>query len=132
MCRYATPGPYRDHYACFACRKSFKWPHDPRVDPSKLPEPKCPDCGGPMEPMGLDFKAPPRDHLKQWKKARVLADHGFRYTSCGCSGPGLRPEEQRDVEAFLHEQLPEPEAQRVLQRIDEHARAHARAQEARG
>lgn len=26
MCRYAMSGPYKDHYACFACRKVFKHP----------------------------------------------------------------------------------------------------------
>ena len=24
MCRYAQYGPYKDHFACFRCRKSFK------------------------------------------------------------------------------------------------------------
>lgn len=26
MCRYAFSGPYKSHYACFACRKAFKQP----------------------------------------------------------------------------------------------------------
>jgi hypothetical protein len=26
MCRYAMYGPYKSHYACFACRKAFKQP----------------------------------------------------------------------------------------------------------
>lgn len=26
MCRYAISGPYKSHYACFLCRKSFKQP----------------------------------------------------------------------------------------------------------
>lgn len=26
MCRYALSGPYKAHYACFACRKGFKQP----------------------------------------------------------------------------------------------------------
>ena len=26
MCRYAYSGPYKSHYACFACRKAFKQP----------------------------------------------------------------------------------------------------------
>lgn len=101
MCRYALNGPYRDHYACFSCRKSYKWPHDRNVDPATLPSPVCPQCGGPVEAMGLDFKAPPTDDVAQWEKVRVLADHGLRYTSCGCGGPGPRPEHLRDVEAFF-------------------------------
>jgi hypothetical protein len=26
MCRYASSGPYKTHYACFSCRKAFKQP----------------------------------------------------------------------------------------------------------
>ena len=26
MCRYAMYGPYKNHFACFACRKAFKQP----------------------------------------------------------------------------------------------------------
>ena len=26
MCRYATSGPYKPHFACFKCRKAFKQP----------------------------------------------------------------------------------------------------------
>ena len=98
MCRYALAGPYRDHYACFRCRKSFKWPHDRHATRTEtLPDPKCPQCAGPVEAMGLDFKAPPQKAVDQWKKVRILADHGIRYSSCGCGGPGFRPAELRDV-----------------------------------
>jgi hypothetical protein len=125
MCRYALSGPYRDHYACFACRKSFKWPHDRNADVSSLPAPICPQCRGPVEAMGLDFKAPPSDNVKQWQKVRILADHGLRYASCGCSGPDPRPEQLRDVEAFLAGRLPESEGERLLRRLDDASRAHA-------
>ena len=123
MCRYALNGPYRDHYACFACRKSYKWPHDANADPSTLAAPVCPQCRGPVEAMGLDFKAPPMDDVKQWQKVRTLADHGIRYNSCGC-GPGPRPEHLRDVEAFLAGSLPRSEGEELLQRIDAAAAAH--------
>jgi hypothetical protein len=74
--------------------------------------------------MGLDFKAPPMDDAKQWLKVRILADRGFRYTSCGCGGPGLRPAELRDVEAFLKAQLPSSSGEALLRRIDEAAAKH--------
>lgn len=124
MCRYALHGPYRDHYACFACRKSFKWPHERNVDPSTLPAPLCPQCRGPVEAMGLDFKAPLVDDEKQWLKVRILADHGIRYASCGCGGPGPRPEHLRDVEAFLTDSLPDVDRKALLRSIDEAAAAH--------
>ncbi|MGZ5968744.1 MAG: hypothetical protein ACXWP4_13820 [Polyangiales bacterium] len=94
------------------------------MDPSTLPPPICPQCRGPVEAMGLDFKAPPTDDVKQWKKARILADHGIRYTSCGCSGPEPRPEQLRDVEAFLAGSLARSEGDELLRRIDEAATAH--------
>ena len=83
MCRYAFRGPYRDHYACFTCRKSFKWPHDRTVDPRTLPAPVCPDCHSALEAMGLDFRAPPKDDLRQWRKVQILALRGIclLYTS---------------------------------------------------
>ena len=126
MCRYAFRGPYRDHYACFTCRKSFKWPHDRTVDPRTLPAPVCPDCHSPLEAMGLDFRAPPKDDLRQWRKVQILALRGIRYLSCGC-GPGPRPEELREVAAFLAHQLPTSEGERLLQRIDAAVRAHGEA-----
>lgn len=124
MCRYALKGPYRDHYACFACRKSFKWPHDRHADPATLPSPVCPQCRGPVEAMGKDFKAPPAHAVKQWHKVRLLADHGIRYTSCGCGGPGPRPEHLRDVEAFLAGSLSRSDGEELLRRIDEAAATH--------
>lgn len=124
MCRYGMSGPYRDHYACFTCRKSFKWPHDRNAHPSTLAPPVCPQCGGALEAMGLDFKAPPADDAKQWQKVRALADHGIRYVSCVCSGPGPRPEHLRDVAAFLAGCLPRSEGERLLARIDRAAQRH--------
>lgn len=124
MCRYGMSGPYRGHWACFACRKSFKWPHDRHADRATLPSPTCPPCGGPLESMGLDFRAPAANDLKQWQKVRLLADHGFRYFSCGCGGPGPRPAELRDVAAFLANELPNSAGEALLQTIAARAEAH--------
>lgn len=125
MCRYAMQRyRYREHCACFACRKSWKWPHDRKVDRKELPDPMCPQCGGPLEPMGLDFKAPPQDDVRQWEKVRLLAAYGFRYFSCGCSGPGPRPADLRDVEAFLRDRIPKSEGERLLVRIEQLATEH--------
>jgi hypothetical protein len=125
MCRYASQRvPYRQHCACFTCRKSWKWPHDATADLATLPEPRCPQCRGVLEPMGLDFKAPPHGDVAQWEKVRILAAHGIRFFSCGCGGPGPRPEDLRDVEAFLRDALPRSEGERLLARIDALARAH--------
>jgi hypothetical protein len=67
MCRYAHAGPCRDHYACFTCRKSYKWPRERFAQFEDVATPKCPQCAGPLEGMGLDFKAPRIDDTKQWE-----------------------------------------------------------------
>jgi DNA-directed RNA polymerase subunit RPC12/RpoP len=128
MCRYAMYGPYKQHYACFGCRKSFKWPRDahaPRpAEPSS--DVKCPQCGEPMSSMGLDFKPPPRHDTRQWEKVRVLLAHGYAYHSCGCSGPGYRPRTLREVPAFLARQSPRSQGEALLRRISARKEGGAR------
>src|SRR3954453_22868801 len=123
MCRYAMSGPYKDRFACFRCRKAFKrrkaedLPSRMRGD-EEAPEPvRCPDCRGAMHDMGMDFKAPPKQDVRQWKKVELLFAHGFTFHSCGCCGPGLMPAELREVQAFLDEKLAKTEAQRLLETI---------------
>ena len=126
MCRYAMH-VYKSHYACFACRKMFRQavPHERydrhlysdndasvnRDKPSRkqpvVPQVSvCPQCKQPMHNLGMDFKAPPRDNLKQWEKARQLYAHGYHWRGCGC-GMGLRVKTLAEVQPFL-----EAEAQR--------------------
>ena len=82
-----------------------------------------------MHDMGLDFKAPRQDDVKQWTKVEILFRHGFTFHSCGCCGPGLRPAELREVEAFLADHLPRSEGEKLLRKIsDAAARARKRRQ----
>lgn len=124
MCRYAYAGPYKDRYACFVCRKAFK-----RRKADDLPARmrqggdvgrgtvvRCPDCGGPMHNMGMDFEAPRRADARQWRKVELLFTHGFAFGSCGC-GPGLRPVALREVEAFLDDRRGRSEGERLLERF---------------
>lgn len=103
MCRYGNYGPYKQHWACFGCRKMFR-NHRGEAPVRGL---KCPECKLPMRNMGLDFKAPRASDVAQWKKVEILFRAGFKYSSCGCSGPGERPKYLRDVPEFLceHERL---------------------------
>lgn len=87
MCRYG--GLEKKHMACFNCRIALK------------NVPTCPHCQQPMVSMGLDFKAPKRSEIKQWKKVEILYKNGIRFGGCGCSGPGYRPKELSEVEHFL-------------------------------
>lgn len=119
MCRYGGQyGPYKQHYACFHCRKSFKGPMDAHAPPPKEPgQPKCPQCGGPMSSMGLDFQAPKQRDERQWEKVELLFSRGFAYHSCGCGGPGYRPQTLAEVPEFLSRQPPRSEGEALLRRI---------------
>lgn len=107
MCRYAQY-TYKEHYACFACRKMFRQPmrHEmarPIAREEKRVSP-CPQCGQAMTNLGKDFKAPRQTDVKQWQKVQELYANGYSFGSCGCCGPGPRPATLQDVKPFLAEQ----------------------------
>lgn len=107
MCRYAQYGPYKDHWACFRCRKAFKrnhvdqWPKHLRPLEGEAASAKCPDCGSEMAEMGFDFKTPRRTAKAHWEVVEFLFRRGVAYRSCGCGGPGFRPSKWAEVPAFL-------------------------------
>lgn len=102
MCRYSFSEPYRQPYACFHCWKSFhatmEWDRTKR----RCVEFLCPECKQPMHSMGLDFKAPRKHDVQQWRKVKMLCDNGFTYNSCGC-GSGCRPKRLSEMDAFLRD-----------------------------
>jgi len=124
MCRYAYAGPYKDRYACFVCRKAFKrrkaedLPARMRVagEAGSRAVVRCPDCGGAMNNMGMDFAAPRRADVRQWRKVELLFERGVAFGSCGC-GPGLRPVAPREVGVFLEDELGKSEGERLLERF---------------
>ncbi|MEK4369855.1 MULTISPECIES: hypothetical protein [Paenibacillus] len=120
MCRYALSGPYKDIYACFICRKSFKQVsrHDLSPEVVAQLEYKCPQCATSMVSMGQDFQAPKQNDTKQWTKVMMLYRHGFTYHNCGC-GAGYRPADLRELSDFLEQQEAGKgsEGKRLLQRL---------------
>lgn len=107
MCRYAQY-VYKEHYACFRCRKMFRQPmrHEMarpigREEKRVVP---CPQCRQAMTNLGKDFKAPRQTDIKQWQKVQELHANGYSFGSCGCGGPGPRPATLQQVEPFLTEQ----------------------------
>jgi hypothetical protein len=61
-------------FACFGCRKSFKYP--PRAEGRF-----CPQCRKPLEMLSRKFSAPRSRDFMQWQKVELLVSHGFRFYS---------------------------------------------------
>ncbi|SET91563.1 FmdB family zinc ribbon protein [Hymenobacter actinosclerus] len=108
MCRYGQI-TYKDHYACFACRKTFKRRVLRDIDRNKVMADStpatCPECQGLMADMGKDFKSPPKDDTKAWRHLRDLYSVGITYHSCGCSGPGYVPADKPALITYLEIKL---------------------------
>lgn len=103
MCRYARP--YKSHYACFQCRKTFKrrlMSDILRASESKSAA-KCPECGELMADMGLDFASPKKGSIKEWEHLQTLFSVGITFHSCGCSGPGYIPNSTEKLVEYLDE-----------------------------
>ncbi len=118
--------PYKQHFACFDCRKAFKrqdgdWGARPGPKPGRWTfhwvfsaQAPCPACGRPMVAMGFDFKAPRGSDRKQWRKVQLVALHGIRFSSFGCGGPGPRPRNLAEVGPFLDSMPPSSDGEVLL------------------
>ena len=103
MCRYGMTN-YKPHYACFNCRKTFKRRLLIDIEDSdnfQLKEAKCPDCGNLMAHIGMDFKAPKKDDVKEWRHIERLYSVDITFHSCGCSGPGYIPNTKEKLIAYF-------------------------------
>ena len=110
MCRYAFH-TYRDHFACFRCRKAFKqWQWESgretywktgsrlRYAPRVF---TCPECSDTMVNMGLDFRAPKKDEREAWQILEALYAQGYTFGNCGCGSGYSPPDRLRDVPKWL-------------------------------
>lgn len=88
---------YKLHYACVACRVSFKQHADERR--SHL----CPNCALPLVCAGHDFAPPPRRDVRAWSVVAAVLGEGLRYeglSPCGCGKePRYRPRTRADLRA---------------------------------
>jgi hypothetical protein len=126
MCRYAWHN-YRDHFACFRCRKAFKYwqwedceegawtakarrHHVPR-------EIVCPDCARPMVEMGVDFKAPPKGDREAWEILEALFENGFAFHGCGCYVGFTPPRSLGEVPAWLESHRKPSEGESLLKQF---------------
>ncbi|WP_243739779.1 hypothetical protein [Flavobacterium chryseum] len=97
--------PYKSHYACFNCRKTFKRRliNDIKRGEKSVLEAKCPQCAELMANMGLDFESPKKDDLKKWEHIKSLYSVGIGFHSCGCSGPGYIPNSKEKLIEYFDE-----------------------------
>jgi hypothetical protein len=131
MCRYAWHN-YKDHFACFRCRKSYKYWQWEDCDESAWKMRKrlhhvpreivCPDCSRPMVDMGLDFKAPPKDDREAWQILEILSENGFTFHGCGCSVDLYPPRSLREVPEWLEKHRFKSEGELLLKAFETRAR----------
>jgi len=96
---------YKEHYACFSCRKTFKRKLlcDIKNGYNQKEEAaKCPECSQLMANMGKDFEAPKKREVKAWTHLQQLYRVGITFHSCGCSGPGYIPKSKEELLLHLH------------------------------
>jgi hypothetical protein len=132
MCRYAWHN-YRDHFACFECRKAFKYwqwgvtsekEFNHKQQLKYVPrEITCPDCKKPMVDMGLDFKAPPKNDADAWEIMRALSEHGFDFHSCGCGVGYVPPRTLREVPAWIEKHRQHTESEKLLGKFSDRAQS---------
>lgn len=62
---------------------------------------KCPECGGLMADMGLDFESPKKNDVRAWEHMALLYHVGITFHSCGCTGPGYIPKDKEELIAYF-------------------------------
>jgi hypothetical protein len=105
---------YLIHFACFACRRSFKRNVDFRAPVYVKP---CPNCSGQAIHLGRHFKPPKPTERKQWEKVEYLVQSGFFFQhvqnaeSCQVAYPETLEEAREFVASYRsqawRERLPE-------------------------
>lgn len=76
---------YKDHWACFSCRKMARKPSPFDVRPEGLRPPAsgllCAECKSSICNMGKAFRPPRQSAVKQWRKVEDDYRRGERYAS---------------------------------------------------
>ncbi|MGY8770907.1 MAG: hypothetical protein ACKVH8_21050 [Pirellulales bacterium] len=126
MCRYAWHN-YRDHFACFDCRKAFKYWQWEDIDENYFKakqqlkhvprEIVCPECKEPMIDMGLDFKAPRKKDIEQWDIIKALFQNGFKFNGCGCYVGFTPPNSLREVPEWIENHRTKSGSEKLLEKF---------------
>jgi len=59
-----------------------------------------------MHDMGLNFKAPRQDNIRQWRKVQMLHAAGLAWHDCGCGGTGPDARTLREAKDLLAQRKP--------------------------
>jgi tRNA(Ile2) C34 agmatinyltransferase TiaS len=82
---------YKEHFACFKCRKMFKQTAWRGLEESLRLQFKdyqdfihnyqapCPQCGQPMPNMGKGFRPPQQKEVKEWLQLEEKAKQGIKF-----------------------------------------------------
>ena len=62
---------------------------------------RCPQCGGPMADLGLDFKPPRANAVRAWRRIEGMHRLGHAWHTCGCNGPGFVPRDATGYAQYL-------------------------------
>lgn len=68
---------------------------------------RCPDCGGDMANLGMDFRVPKKSDNRAWQVTKGLYAIGAIFQTCGCSGLGYIPSSSNDYSEYLKDKLEE-------------------------
>lgn len=101
---------YKQHYACFRCRKAFKKTNLEEMPTHRLKIDElgrvvhCPQCGERMPDVGFEFEPPKKDNVKGWKEAEAKLeqsyDHEMRNSKIvGVKSPRARTRLIRELDA---------------------------------
>jgi hypothetical protein len=63
---------------------------------------RCPQCGGSMADLGLDFKPPRSSATRVWERIQAAHRLGHHWHTCGCDGPGFVPATGPELIAYLN------------------------------
>ena len=61
----------------------------------------CPQCSKSMANVGMDFKAPKMNAVKEWEIVRGMYKLGHAFQTCGCDGPGFIPTSEPEYADYL-------------------------------
>jgi hypothetical protein len=77
----------------------------------------CPECGGTMAAMGLDFKAPKHTDVEAWEIVAKLYEKGFAFKGCGCYVGYDPPTKLSELDAWLGKHMKKSEGEKLLEVI---------------